>query len=177
EHIDQFEIFETRRFVSRLLGRGDVGGLMDKIQDVIPEDKQPELLDSISRGNVTMRVMRDVFESFLSMGPVSQIMGMIPGFNADMFGGGASGDRQSSLQIKRYITIIESMTEKELDTTNIRLLQEPSRIERLARGFIKEPRYGDAFVKIRGEIWKDAKGKYPGSALLTIANFATPGIE
>lgn len=37
EHIDQFEIFETRRFVSRLLGRGDVGGLMDKIQDVIPE--------------------------------------------------------------------------------------------------------------------------------------------
>ncbi|KAI8464732.1 MAG: subunit of the signal recognition particle [Monoraphidium minutum] len=134
EHIDQFETFETRRFVSRLLGRGDVGGLMDKIQDVIPEDKQPELLETISRGNVTMRVMRDVFESFLNMGPVSQIMGMIPGFNADMFGGGASGDRQSQLQIKRYITIIESMTEKELDTTNLRMLQEPSRVERLARG-------------------------------------------
>jgi len=61
-------------------------------------------------------------------------MGMIPGFNADMFGGGASGDRQSQLQIKRYITIIESMTEKELDTTNLKLLQEPSRIDRLARG-------------------------------------------
>jgi hypothetical protein len=61
-------------------------------------------------------------------------MGMIPGFNADMFGMGAQGDRASQLQIKRYITIIESMTEKELDTTNLRMLQEPSRIERLARG-------------------------------------------
>jgi hypothetical protein len=32
EHMDQFESFETKRFVSRLLGRGDVSGLMDKIQ-------------------------------------------------------------------------------------------------------------------------------------------------
>jgi hypothetical protein len=43
------------------------------LQDVIPEDKQPELLDSIQRGNVSMRVMRDVFESFLNMGPLSQV--------------------------------------------------------------------------------------------------------
>lgn len=69
-------------------------------------------------------------------------MGMIPGFNADMFGGGASGDRQSQLQIKQYITIIESMNEKELDTTNLRMLQEPSRIERLARGSGERPRCG-----------------------------------
>ena len=73
EHMDQFEPFETRRFVSRLLGRGDVGGLMDKLQDAIPESKQPELLETISKGNVTMRVLRDVFESFLSMGPMSQV--------------------------------------------------------------------------------------------------------
>jgi signal recognition particle subunit SRP54 len=30
--MDQFEAFETKRFVGRLLGRGDVSGLMDKIQ-------------------------------------------------------------------------------------------------------------------------------------------------
>jgi signal recognition particle GTPase len=49
EHIDQFEHFESKRFVQRLLGKGDVTGLMDKIQDVIPEDKQPELLENISK--------------------------------------------------------------------------------------------------------------------------------
>lgn len=49
EHMDQFESFETKRFVQRLLGKGDVSGLMDKIQDVIPEDKQPELIESITK--------------------------------------------------------------------------------------------------------------------------------
>jgi 2-iminobutanoate/2-iminopropanoate deaminase len=40
--------------------------------------------------------------------------------------------------------------------------------------FINDPRYGDAFVKIRGEFFKD--GKFPASALLTITNFARPGM-
>ncbi len=42
-------------------------------QDVIPEDKQPELLDTISKGNVTMRVLKDMFESVLELGPMSQV--------------------------------------------------------------------------------------------------------
>jgi len=46
---DQLESFETKRFVQRLLGKGDVNGLMGKIQDVIPNDKQPELLDTINK--------------------------------------------------------------------------------------------------------------------------------
>lgn len=56
--MDQFESFETKRFVQRLLGKGDVGGLMDKIQDVIPEDKQPELLDTISKVRALSHIAR-----------------------------------------------------------------------------------------------------------------------
>ena len=41
--------------------------------------------------------------------------------------------------------------------------------------FIKEPRYGDRFVQIRNEHFSD--GRYPGSALVTISNFARPGCE
>lgn len=41
--------------------------------------------------------------------------------------------------------------------------------------FIKEPRYGDRFVEMRKEHFKD--GNYPGSALITVSNFARPGIE
>ena len=41
--------------------------------------------------------------------------------------------------------------------------------------FIKEPRYGDRFVAIRGELF--AGGNYPASALITVTNFARPGIE
>ncbi|GAX73630.1 hypothetical protein CEUSTIGMA_g1081.t1 [Chlamydomonas eustigma] len=137
EHMDQFESFETKRFVQRLLGRGDVSGLMEKIQDVIPEDKQPEMIENITKGNMSMRVMKDMFESVLEMGPMSQMMSMIPGFNSDLLPQG--NDKNSQLMIKRYITIIESMTEKELDSTNIKMLQEQSRILRLARGSGRAP--------------------------------------
>ena len=41
--------------------------------------------------------------------------------------------------------------------------------------FIKEPRYGDRFVEIRKEYFPD--GKFPGSALITVSNFARPGME
>lgn len=37
EHMHEFEPFETSKFVSRLLGRGDWGGFIDKVKDVIPE--------------------------------------------------------------------------------------------------------------------------------------------
>jgi len=41
--------------------------------------------------------------------------------------------------------------------------------------FIKEPRYGERFVELRKDLFKD--GRYPASALITVANFARPGIE
>ena len=41
--------------------------------------------------------------------------------------------------------------------------------------FIKDPRYGDRFVEIRKELFPD--GNYPGSALITVSNFARPGID
>jgi signal recognition particle subunit SRP54 len=51
------------------------------------------------------------------------MMSMLPGFNSDMFPGGGNNDKVQQLQIKRHITIIESMTEKELDSTNVKMLQ------------------------------------------------------
>ena len=40
--------------------------------------------------------------------------------------------------------------------------------------FINDPRYGDEFVKIRGEIFRD--GRFPASALITVSAFARPGV-
>lgn len=41
--------------------------------------------------------------------------------------------------------------------------------------FIKDPRYGDRFVEIRKEMFPG--GEFPGSALMTVSNFARPGME
>ncbi len=66
-------------------------------------------------------------------------MSMLPGFSTEMIPGMQGNDKNSQLMIKRYITIIESMTDKELDCINVKMLADPSRIERLARGSGRAP--------------------------------------
>ena len=55
------------------------------VQDVVPEDQmKEEIMDSIQKGNFTMRILKDQLQNILKMGPVGQVMGMIPGFNNAM---------------------------------------------------------------------------------------------
>ena len=43
-----------------------------------------EIMDSIQKGNFTMRILKDQLQNILKMGPVGQVMGMIPGFANNM---------------------------------------------------------------------------------------------
>lgn len=55
------------------------------IQDVVPEDSmKEEIMDSIQKGNFTMRILKDQLQNILKMGPMGQVMGMIPGFANNM---------------------------------------------------------------------------------------------
>lgn len=55
------------------LGMGDLSGFMDKIQEVVPMDQQPELMQKLSEGNFTMRIMYEQFQNLLKMGPINQV--------------------------------------------------------------------------------------------------------
>lgn len=52
---------------------GDWSGFVDKLQDVVPKDQQPELLEKLSQGNFTLRIMYDQFQNLLNMGPLSEV--------------------------------------------------------------------------------------------------------
>ncbi|CAL4902345.1 unnamed protein product [Urochloa decumbens] len=127
EHIPDFEVFDVKPFVSRLLGMGDLSGLMDKIQDVMPVDQLPDLVS----GAFTLRLLYQMFQNLQNMGPLGQLFSMIPGFSAQFIEKGK--EKEGQAKIKRYMTIMDSMTEKELDNTNPKLMNE-SRIKRIARG-------------------------------------------
>ncbi|KAL6841533.1 hypothetical protein ACP4OV_028676 [Aristida adscensionis] len=129
EHIDDLEVFDVKPFVNRLLGMGDLSGLMSKIQDVMPADKQPELLKQLSKGSFTLRCLYDLFQNLLSMGPLGQIFSMLPGCRAELMPKGK--EKEGQAKIKKYMTIMDSMTAQELDRP--KLLNE-SRITRIARG-------------------------------------------
>ncbi|AQL00130.1 Signal recognition particle 54 kDa protein 3 [Zea mays] len=135
EHIDEFEVFDVKPFVSRLLGMGDWAGFMDKIHEVVPTDQQPELLQKLSEGSFTLRLMYEQFQNILKMGPIGQVFSMLPGFSAELMPKGH--EKESQAKIKRYMTMMDSMTDAvfvpELDSTNPKLMTE-SRIIRIARG-------------------------------------------
>jgi len=57
--------------------------------------------------------MRDQFSSVLNMGSLSNVVGMIPGFNANMIPKGQ--EKESTDRIKKFLYMMDSMTDKELD--------------------------------------------------------------
>ncbi|KAL6506989.1 hypothetical protein OROHE_022124 [Orobanche hederae] len=131
EHMDEFEIFDVKPFVSRLLGMGDWSGFMDKIQEAVPMDQQPDLLKKLSEGTFTLRIMYEQFQNILNMGPIGQVFSMLPGFSQELMPKGR--EKESQTKIKRYMTMMDSMTNEELDSTNLKLMNE-SRVMRIARG-------------------------------------------
>jgi len=131
EHIDEFEPFDAKPFVSRLLGLGDWSGFMDKIADVMPMDSQPELLDKLEKGQFTMRILYEQFANIQKMGPMSSMMSMIPGLG-DMMPKGA--EKEGAAKVKRMMTLMDSMTDEELDCLELKVLQNPKRMERIGRG-------------------------------------------
>ncbi|AEE32364.1 Signal recognition particle, SRP54 subunit protein [Arabidopsis thaliana] len=131
EHMDEFEVFDVKPFVSRLLGMGDWSGFVDKLQEVVPKDQQPELLEKLSQGNFTLRIMYDQFQNILNMGPLKEVFSMLPGISAEMMPKGH--EKESQAKIKRYMTMMDSMTNDELDSSNPKVFNE-SRMMRIARG-------------------------------------------
>lgn len=133
EHMHEFEDFDTQKFVARLLGRGDWGGFIDKVKGVLPEEaEQEELLNKITKGEFTLRIMYDQFSNILKMGPMSQVMSMLPGFSNAIMPPGH--EKESQAKVKKFLSIMDSMTDKELDSSSTKLLSEQSRLERWARG-------------------------------------------
>lgn len=139
EHMDEFERFEAKAFVGRLLGRGDWKGFVNKIQDAVPEEHlQEDMMKDIGKGNFTMRILYEQLANIQKMGPVNQVMSMIPGLaNSGIFTQGK--EKESAARIKRFMTIMDSMTHKELDSNNPKLLTEAPRVLRIARGSGRHP--------------------------------------
>ncbi|XP_059350241.1 LOW QUALITY PROTEIN: signal recognition particle subunit SRP54-like [Daphnia carinata] len=133
EHIDDLEPFKTKPFISKLLGLGDIEGLIDKVNELKLDDNE-ELIEKIKHGQFTLRDMYEQFTNIMKMGPFSQIMGMIPGFSQDFMTKG--GEQESMARLKKLMTIMDSMNDSELDNQDGAKLfsKQPTRMARVARG-------------------------------------------
>ncbi|RWS22599.1 signal recognition particle protein 54k-like protein [Leptotrombidium deliense] len=133
EHVDDFEQFKVKPFVSKLLGMGDIEGLIDKVNELKLDDNE-ELIEKLKHGEFTLRDMYEQFTNIMKMGPFNQILNMIPGFGAELAKG--ASEAESMARLKRLMTIMDSMSDAELDSREGAKLftKQSTRIVRVARG-------------------------------------------
>lgn len=154
EQIPDLEFFDAKSFVSRLLGMGDIKGMLKIIEEVMPAEDQPQLAKRLQEGKFSLRDMYDQFQNIMKMGPLNKVMQMVPGLsNLPQLQG-----NEGSAKLKVYINIMDSMTDQELD--NSKLLN-ASRIARIARGSGRSTKeVSELLVQFKQfeKIFKGAKG-------------------
>lgn len=126
EKIDDLEQFVPSSFVGRLLGMGDVKGLVDKVREaevVVPQKKARAFLE----GKFTLKDMYDQMIAVRKMGPLKKLMGMVPG------GMNIPDDAMETAEkrLDSWRVIIQSMTKEEVEDPK---LVDSSRARRIARG-------------------------------------------
>lgn len=133
EHVGDLEIFKPTTFISKLLGIGDIQGLIEHVQslNLHQDEGHKQTIEHIKEGKFTLRDFQNQMNNFLKMGPLTNIASMIPGLSNIM---SQVGDEETSKKIKNMIYIMDSMTIKELESDGRIFIKEPSRIVRVARG-------------------------------------------
>jgi signal recognition particle subunit SRP54 len=126
EKYDAIESFFPERMASRILGMGDIVSLVEKAQDTLDNQKAAKLEKKILKEEFNLEDFFDQLQQIKKMGPLEQILGMIPGFSGQIKN--VNVDEKAFTKIE---AIINSMTIKE--RRNPRILN-GSRRRRIANG-------------------------------------------
>jgi signal recognition particle subunit SRP54 len=128
EMLDALERLEPDRFISRLLGMGDLQSLLERAEEVMDADKAEETAKRLLSGKFSLVEMREQMEALAQMGPLGKVMEMIPGM-AGMMKGNQADVTQKKLE--RFKVLMNSMTQQEME--NPKLIKR-SRLQRIAAG-------------------------------------------
>ncbi len=141
EDITEVEVFNPRRFVSRLLGLGDLETLVEKIRALEEEEKiVQEVEKEIEEGKLTLLTIKKQIETILKLGPLSKLLQLLPTsmFPVQLLNKLDEEQMQLTQQkLRRWLAILQSMTLEELLHPEI---LDSSRIRRIARGSGTSPR-------------------------------------
>jgi signal recognition particle subunit SRP54 len=129
EKVDALEPFHPDRFASRILGMGDVLSLVEKARDLVTEEEARTMQRKLRTGSLDLEDFLQQFQRVRNMGPLSQVLEMIPGLGAARRQLAAAEIDES--QLKKVEAIIHSMTPQERHNPQV---IDGSRRRRIARG-------------------------------------------
>ncbi|KAI4291827.1 signal recognition particle subunit SRP54 [Pancytospora philotis] len=124
EAMEDLEEFNAKRYVSKLLGMGDIEGLMEAIGTL--DIDQEELAEKMTTGKFKLADFKKICKQFLGLGPVSKMLGMMPGMQ--------NLPIPDESKFKRICYIFDSFSKSELGSNGEIFARQPSRITRVARG-------------------------------------------
>lgn len=126
EKLDQLEEFHAERIAGRILGMGDVVSLVERAQEQVSEADAEKMADKMAKGQLTMEDFLDQLRSLRRMGPMKQLLGMLPGVGSML-----KDVEIEEKQLDRLEGIVNSMTPKERKDISI---FNHSRRKRVANG-------------------------------------------
>jgi signal recognition particle subunit SRP54 len=110
EKTDALEVFHPDRLAGRILGMGDIVTLAERAQEAFDQGQAAKLEEKFRKASFTLDDFLDQLQQVQKMGPLGQVLGMIPGF------GGMAKDAQAAVDrgdLRRVEAIIRSMTPRE----------------------------------------------------------------
>jgi signal recognition particle subunit SRP54 len=126
EKLDALEEFHPERMAGRILGMGDVVSLVEKAQQEVDEAEAERMAAKMAEGKLTMDDFLKQLRSIRRMGPMKQLLGMLPGVGAAL-----KNVEVDDSQLNRLEGIVHSMTPDERD--DVKMLNK-SRVKRISRG-------------------------------------------
>ncbi len=140
EGIEALEPFVPSRFIGRLLGMGDIEGLIGRVKEAEVPVSEKDVRAMLS-GKFTLSDMYQQFEAVRKMGPLQKVLQMVPGLGYKL---PDSDMEMAEERLDRYKYIIDSMTPEEREDPKI---LNASRIRRIARGSGTEEREVRELIK------------------------------
>lgn len=135
ERVDDFEKFDPKAFVGRLMGFGDVKGLLQKFEEHVEKDQAEDIAKRMMSGKFTLLDVYEQLEQVKKMGPLSKVAEMLPGFGGAMKTMPKNMLNVQEEKLKKFKPILNSMTQDELENPKL----SRSQVERIAKGSGTKP--------------------------------------
>jgi len=111
ERTDALEVFDARRIAGRILGQGDIVGLVEKAVEQVDRDEAEKIAKKMAKGRFDFDDMEKQLNQVIQIGGLKGVMGMLPG--VQKMKSQISDAQLDDRQIHRQIGIIRSMTKAE----------------------------------------------------------------
>ncbi|HEY6673403.1 MAG TPA: signal recognition particle protein [Rubrobacteraceae bacterium] len=147
EKMSEFDYFYPDRMAGRILGMGDVLTLIEKAEQQMDREEAQADARRLMSGKFTFEDFLKQMQMLKKMGPLSGLLGMIPGMGKQL-----QGAQIDDRMLGRVEAMVTSMTARERQ--NPKLLQNQSRVRRIARGSGSTPQEVQKFIKQFNEMQK-----------------------